>query len=344
VNRPLLVLVDAGPAFPADLRTQLPAALLQEVERSLNFRWVDPPAINVDELALALNCKGMDDACLRRAGENLKVDAVLLVAASSGARKEVVLSLVYVKAGKTRVQGVPVTETAATMTEIRSAVRGLLGPLKPTRLAVVTEPAGASVSLDGKTVGNTPFSVNDLPEGSHQVAVSLPGFQAQSTPVQVVVGESAEVRLTLQPQAAAAPKAPPTATPAPARDAELTQASAQAATEGPPAWHQVKWAAPVPGGLALLGAVVGLVAGAGLAVFGFFPGDAGPADAGPNLNTLLKLINNNTNPALVKQKQADDVARGVMIAGAVGLAVSALVMLGGVALLALSPLAIIFVD
>ena len=71
------------------------------------------------------------------------------------------------------------------------------------------------------------------------MGVSLAGYQAQSTPVQLVVGESAEVRLTLQ--GARAAVAPPVAASAPTPgDLELapsTKPNPSPADEAQPAWH-----------------------------------------------------------------------------------------------------------
>lgn len=269
--RPLVVLMDVGAAMSSEFRSSLLVALKREVERSQGFRWLEPPAISLDELSLALNCTGVDEACLRRAGENLKAEAVLLVSVGKAPRKELSVMLVTVTPVKpARTVGVPLTETATTLNDLRGALRTLLGPVKPTRLAVVTDPAGADVEVDGKAAGRTPFVVNDLPEGRHTVAVSLAGFTSQASEVDLQGGQSQEVRVTLvkaavpekappaaKPVAAAAkpPEPAPTAKPTPAPTDEPAKTS-PSSPGGRPAW--TRWITLVPGAG---GVVLGLLAG-----------------------------------------------------------------------------------
>lgn len=50
----------------------------------------------------------------------------------------------------------------------------------PSGLTVTSEPAGAEVVIDNKPVGTTPLSLDNLAEGSHQIVVSLPGYETAS--------------------------------------------------------------------------------------------------------------------------------------------------------------------
>jgi len=66
----------------------------------------------------------------------------------------------------------------------------------PSRLVVETDPAGATVEIDGATVSiGAPI---ELPGGAHQVRASLPGRVATVQDVVLKPGESASVRLVLE--------------------------------------------------------------------------------------------------------------------------------------------------
>ncbi len=292
--RPLVVLVDSSPAMPPELRAQLVPALQAEVERSAGYRWSEPPPVSVDELALALNCDGMDDACLRRAADSLKTEAVLLVSVSSGGRREVTLSLVHVKVARpSKVLGVTLSDVATTVTEVRTAARGLLGPVRPTRLLVLTEPAGAQVTVDGRPVGKSPVTLADITEGAHRVTVGLSGYQDQETQVQVPLGQATEVRLSLvaavvavaprekpAPSEATVVASPdqPAATPSATESSSATGAETAAAPV--PAWHALKWVSPAPGIITALVAMAGLAVGVSLTAVGAhgYTSETGPTE------------------------------------------------------------------
>jgi hypothetical protein len=203
--RALVGLVASSPTRPDELRAPLVESLKAEVERSLHYRWLEPPALALDELALALNCSGMDDVCIRKLGATVKADALVLAAGTASPRKEVVLTLVQLKPQKpTRMAGVPIQDGAATVAAARRALRALLGPVKPTRLVVMTKPTGAAVQIDGAGSSRAPATFNDMAPGPHQVSVAMKGFEPQALSVEVTAGNSTEVRLALVPRRAPA--------------------------------------------------------------------------------------------------------------------------------------------
>ncbi|MBI2894326.1 MAG: PEGA domain-containing protein [Deltaproteobacteria bacterium] len=65
------------------------------------------------------------------------------------------------------------------------------------RLAVATEPAGATVTVDGSRRGTSPLDL-ELPFGDHVVRVDLFGHQPKAVPVSVATGAEARVRLELE--------------------------------------------------------------------------------------------------------------------------------------------------
>lgn len=56
------------------------------------------------------------------------------------------------------------------------------------QLAVVSQPDGATVTIDGQEKGNTPLSPIDVSAGEHEVAVSSPGFSGRTVRISAVTG------------------------------------------------------------------------------------------------------------------------------------------------------------
>lgn len=65
-------------------------------------------------------------------------------------------------------------------------------------LAIVTDPEGAEVSIDGNVVGYAPVKQTDLAPGLHWVQVSLDGYVRSGSFIEVVAGEEAAHRVSLQ--------------------------------------------------------------------------------------------------------------------------------------------------
>jgi hypothetical protein len=98
-----------------------------------------------------------------------------------------------------------------------------LGELKkktPIVFKVKTDPAGASVAIDGDPqMGTTPLELK-LPPGKHTLHVTSPGYEAADKELNVAAGsESVEVTLNKAPPKEVAVKPPPAPTPAPAAPA-----------------------------------------------------------------------------------------------------------------------------
>jgi len=68
--------------------------------------------------------------------------------------------------------------------------------VSPGRLSVITEPAGARVSVDGRSRGVSPLVIEDLAAGAHTVSVASDGGSAQRA-ITVVDGVASEVVFTL---------------------------------------------------------------------------------------------------------------------------------------------------
>lgn len=85
------------------------------------------------------------------------------------------------------VEGVPVDCPVESL----SMARALHGSTN--FLSVRTAPPGAMVTVDGLSMGRTPFVSNRLPEGKHMVRIELEGYRAETRLVEIQAGEIVEL-------------------------------------------------------------------------------------------------------------------------------------------------------
>ncbi|MDF3066527.1 MAG: Dihydrolipoamide acetyltransferase [Polyangiaceae bacterium] len=106
---------------------------------------------------------------------------------------------------------------APNATEVRARVAALSAKLAQTgvqQLTVVSMPVGASVIVDGRSVGVTPFT-GDLALGKHRVSLDLPGYRNQTQEITLAPNAPTDLSSNLEPEAE--PK--PTSVPAASTDA-----------------------------------------------------------------------------------------------------------------------------
>jgi TonB family protein len=83
----------------------------------------------------------------------------------------------------------PRAEVKVTLTRTPAATGGA---------EIASEPAGATVRMDGVAVGQTPYSDSRLKTGSHRVEISKEGFEPWSGTVSVQAGKNARVDARLR--------------------------------------------------------------------------------------------------------------------------------------------------
>jgi DUF3048 family protein/PEGA domain-containing protein len=105
-----------------------------------------------------------------------------------------------------------------------------LEPL-PGNLSLTSNPAGSTVTLDGKEVGRTPLVVKDLAAGSHKLALTLSGYESWQAAVELNPSEEIvrDVQLVPSPR----PTAASVASLRPADSGERIGASPGPPTSGP---------------------------------------------------------------------------------------------------------------
>jgi hypothetical protein len=67
----------------------------------------------------------------------------------------------------------------------------------PATLVVQSRPAGARVTINGRSTGVTPLTVATMTPGSHRVRIERPGYQPWTTTVRVTPGARARVGASL---------------------------------------------------------------------------------------------------------------------------------------------------
>jgi PEGA domain len=65
------------------------------------------------------------------------------------------------------------------------------------RLRLASKPPGAEVSIDGKTTGQTPLSV-DLPAGMHEVVLKKEGYRPWKLGLKMTKGENSRIGANLR--------------------------------------------------------------------------------------------------------------------------------------------------
>jgi len=80
-------------------------------------------------------------------------------------------------------------------------------------VTIASTPSGASVSLDGRSVGVTPVAGLEVGSGSHSVRISMSGYEPYETSVSISSGEQAAVDGTLRPIVTPEPTKEPTKEP-----------------------------------------------------------------------------------------------------------------------------------
>ncbi|MDD5219951.1 MAG: PKD domain-containing protein, partial [Candidatus Bipolaricaulis sp.] len=66
-------------------------------------------------------------------------------------------------------------------------------------LRVVTTPAGATVRLDGTSIGTSPLERTNIPTGQHTVQLSLAGYEVETRQVSIQAGATTNLTVTLTP-------------------------------------------------------------------------------------------------------------------------------------------------
>ncbi|MHC4847354.1 MAG: protein kinase domain-containing protein [Planctomycetota bacterium] len=96
-----------------------------------------------------------------------------------------------------RRQRVPIAAASVVLLTLMAATFAYL--LRPTGLAIDTQPAAAQVFFDGKLVGVTPIHIEDADSGSHEIALVKAGYNRRSLHLELAKGTNRDLSLRLVP-------------------------------------------------------------------------------------------------------------------------------------------------
>jgi len=154
-------------------------SLLEEMERRADLT-NSPPAVHV-ALSVLYGRKGL----------RTREYAALAAAEEAAKRPGVVFNIGLVYGRKQLLAGAPDAESFMTGT-----------------LDIGSEPAGASVSVDGKPAGTTPLVLEQVKAGKHSIAVNLSGYEKLVLETEIGVGRTHALMPSLRPLASGFPSVP----------------------------------------------------------------------------------------------------------------------------------------
>jgi hypothetical protein len=187
-----------GQALTETLHRHLPTLQGMRVEKSQQ---------DLVEVKLVFGCVDENPVCMAKVGKSLSVDRLIY----GSIRKQPQSGLYVVAIKQLNVADSTVEKfiTEAVPPEVLSLdnpqlnelvqrwlrvllIEGLRGGLR-----VLSEPAGASVQLDGVPIGQTPLNLQEVEVGDHLLQVDLPGYVSMSRSIRIRGGQVHEVMATL---------------------------------------------------------------------------------------------------------------------------------------------------
>ena len=216
--------VGASDAADGGTWTTEPAALWLDSNPAGASVWVDGDSVGVTPALVRALSAGTVDVSFRTAHDHL--DTLLVLAAGEARRLAVdlpgrrrarqaaeALAPMPIPGARPRSLGrpgapprteAPHTEALRTGTpgaatpKRAEAPRAGAGPWSRASLRVSSDPAGAEVTLDGRTAGTTPLVVPDLAPGPHDVAVTAPGYKTGRSQPTLAAGQQTALALDLE--------------------------------------------------------------------------------------------------------------------------------------------------
>jgi hypothetical protein len=158
-------------------------------------------------------------ACYRQIATKLGLDFLVIAQVKIKERNyELKLQLVKGRDGKPQADErescelCGISEVAEKLDKLASSLMSQVGGSRndPAHLTVQSAPAGASVTVDGRSAGETPLSV-ELSAGTHEVALAAPGHAGASKKISLDPGIRGLVSVDLLPLRGTASAGPPRA-------------------------------------------------------------------------------------------------------------------------------------
>jgi hypothetical protein len=182
-----VVLVHSDTGVPSSWSDSLRTAV-ESGDPSL--KWVPPPAVSLDDAELAVGCASWGPVCASQIAVSMGAQNAFVITVSGG--KSPALDVTAVKEGGSLVRS-NVHESlpdlgAGGLRLSRAIVVAVLKEQKVTALVVTSDPAGATVQVDGGPANSAPVVVTDITPGAHTLVLTAPGHDQLSRTVQVGMG------------------------------------------------------------------------------------------------------------------------------------------------------------
>lgn len=191
-----IIHIDIAGDHPPGLANEIDAALMRALgEIGFSGMSYDKVQAAIDGKPGLADCVSPD--CLRQLPALLGTNQFLRVRveASSAIYSFELLFLVAEGQGgsiKERLTGTcPVCTSDEFTDRVADNARELMGPFRPVPVVIDSQPAGATITIDGREVGKAPFS-GTLAPGPHFVRASLKGHADAEQSVDVLSGKGAE--------------------------------------------------------------------------------------------------------------------------------------------------------
>lgn len=195
-------------------RADLFAALQDKLRAYPDIALKDPPAGDLTDLMIDLECIDLDASCLGRVGKKHEADKVVHVEVKQAANR-FIMRVRFVEAERellAREKEIKTTKLAELAPALEAEVEAVFGkppaPIVNGTLVVEAGSPDAVIQLGGDYLG-TGTATRELAPGEYTVRVSQPGFQDVIKQVVIKSGETTREALTLVAIAPPPPKPKP---------------------------------------------------------------------------------------------------------------------------------------
>lgn len=209
-TRVLALQVEGDKIAPAD-RDALLASLQDKLRAYPDITVQDPPAGDLTDLMIDLECIDLDAQCLGRLGHKHQADKVVHVAVRPAGNR-FLMRVRFVDAATERIareKEVRIAKVADLAPALAGEVEAVFGkpPVVPDKGTLVVEASSPSAVIQvGPDTLGTGTATTLLPPGEYTVRVSQPGYEDVIKKVTVISGETTREQVTL---VAVAPVLPP---------------------------------------------------------------------------------------------------------------------------------------
>lgn len=213
-SAPVAVLgLDAADGAPVTVANSITDALKQRVSAAKGFKLM--PGKDLMEVKLIFSCPDEAPSCMAQAAKSLGVEKLIFGSVKKSADGYLV-TLKMLDASKGRVDAwvaEQIARSQATAPGLRGPVQKWFATLSGVgttgSIRISSDVPGASVLLDGLPVGITTeeaLEMGGITSGRHEIVLSKPGYEPVRKDVNVVAGEVATMKTTMD--SIGAPTAP----------------------------------------------------------------------------------------------------------------------------------------